>query len=67
MDTCTLDMLHDTRNQDIVAVTYGIDLDFLTHQIFVNQNRMFLLMPIDNLHKLNNIFIRDCNLHTLST
>ena len=66
MDTCTLDMLHDTRDQDIVAITYGINLDFLTHQIFINQNRMLLLMAIDNLHKLNDILIRDCNLHPLS-
>ena len=31
MDTRTLDMLHDTRNQDVVAVTYGVDLDLLAH------------------------------------
>ena len=30
MDTSTLDMLHDTRDENVGSVAYGINLDFLT-------------------------------------
>ena len=30
MDTGTLDMLHDTRDENVGSVAYGINLDFLT-------------------------------------
>ena len=41
MDTGTLDMLHDTRNQDIVlSVTDRIYLDFFSYDIFIYQNRV---------------------------
>ena len=36
MDTGTLDMLHDTRDQDIGTVADRIDLDLLTHDILIN-------------------------------
>ena len=36
MDTGTLDMLHDTRDQNIGTVADRIDLDLLTHDILIN-------------------------------
>jgi len=30
MDSGTLDMFHNTRNENVGSVTYGIDLDLLT-------------------------------------
>ena len=38
-----LDVLHDTRNQNIGAVADCINLDFLALQIFINQDRMLLV------------------------
>ena len=66
MDTCTFDMLHDTRNQDVIAITYGIDLDFFTHQIFIYKDRVFLRNLIDDSDVFFYIFITDCNTHALS-
>ena len=67
MHTGTLDMLHDTRNQDIFAVTYRIHFDFFSLQIFINQNRMILCIGIDDCHEFINFIIVKCNLHSLST
>ena len=36
VDTGTLDMLHDTRDQDIGTIADRIDLDLLTHDILIN-------------------------------
>ena len=66
MDTGSFDMLHDTRDQDILAVAYGIDLDFLTDDIFIHQDRMLLCVTVDNTDVLGDIFIVNGNLHTLS-
>ena len=42
MDTGALDVLHDTRDQDVLTVADRVDLDLLTHQVFIYQDRMFL-------------------------
>src|SRR5579885_3227349 len=36
-----LDMLHNARDEYLVAVADGIDLDFCAFEIPINQNRMF--------------------------
>ena len=66
MDTCTFDMFHDTRNQDILTITYSIDLDFFTHQVFINKDRMFLCDLVDDSDIFFYILIADRNTHTLS-
>ena len=66
MDTGTLNVLHNTRDQDIVAITYCIDLDLLTLQIFIYQDRMILCDPVDDADKFFHIFIIDSDLHTLA-
>ena len=38
MDTCTLDVLHDSRDQDVLTVAYCIDLEFFTHQVLINKD-----------------------------
>ena len=53
MDTGALDMLHDTRNQDIGAVAYGINLDLLAHADIYQPGsdapvRYRLMMPINS-------------------
>ena len=39
MHTCALHQFHDTRQKHTFPVTDGIDLDFFSHQVTVNQNR----------------------------
>ena len=65
MDTGSLDMLHDTRDQNVFAIAYRIDLNFLTHQVLIDQDRMLLMITVDNRHKLYDILIAYCDLHTL--
>ena len=48
MDASTLDVLHDARDQDVGTVTDGVDLDFLAHDIFVDQDRMLLGNLVDD-------------------
>ena len=42
VDTGTLDMLHDTRDQDIGSVTHGVNLDLFSLQVFINEDRVIL-------------------------
>ena len=66
MDTGSLDMFHDTRNQNILSITDCIDFDFFSLKILINQNRVFLCNSIDDSDILFHVFIVDCNLHTLT-
>ena len=64
--TCTFKVLHNTRNQDIFTITDGINLNFTTHHILINQYRVFYLVAGDDLHILPNILFAVCNLHSLT-
>ena len=66
MDTGSLDVLHDTRNQDICTVTDCINLNFLTHKVLIYKNWMILCDCVDDADKLFDFIIIPCNLHTLS-
>ena len=44
MNTRTLDVLHDTRNQNRFAVADRVDLQLGTHQVFINQDRILNLV-----------------------
>ncbi len=66
MDARPLDMLHDTGNQDVRAVAYRIDFQFLSLQILIYQNRMILFVSVNDRHKFFNFFIGDRDLHPLS-
>ena len=44
MDTRTLDVLHDTRNQNGLAVADRVNLQLGTHQVFINQDRILNLV-----------------------
>ncbi len=67
MDSGTFDMLHDTRNQDILAVAYCIDFDFLTHQIFINKDRVLLCDLVDHTDILFYVLIAYSDSHALTT
>ena len=57
MDAGALDMFHNARNQDIGAVANRIHLQLFALQVFVHQNRMFLLVAVDDRHKFFNLLI----------
>ena len=59
-------MLHDTGDQDIGTVAYGIDLDFLTLQVLIHKDRVILCDTVDDLHEFFDLFIGDSDLHALS-
>ena len=61
-----LDVLHDTRDQDICAVADRVHLQLLALQVFVHQNRVILLITVDHRHKLFDLLIGDGDLHPLS-
>ena len=67
VDTGSLNMLHDTRNKNILTIAYSINFDFLTHKVLINKDWVILLNSVDDIHEFNYIFIRYSNLHTLST
>ena len=66
MNTRPLDMLHDTGDQDVLAVADSVNLDFLPLQILVYQNRMVLRVAVDHADILHNILVVYGNLHALS-
>ena len=67
MDTGAFDVLHDTGNKDVFAITYSVNFDFLALQILINQNRMILGVSIDDVHELLDLFVIEGDLHALST
>ena len=66
MDSRALDVLHDTRDQDIGSVAHRIYLDLLALQIFVYKDRMILRDPVDDADELINVIVIDSDLHALA-
>ena len=66
MDSCPFYMLHYSRDQNVISVTNGIYLDFLTHHVFVNKDRMILGDLIDDSYEFIYLFIIKGNSHSLS-
>ena len=66
MDTGSLNMLHNTGDQNIGAVADRVNFNFLSLQILVNQNGVILCDPVDDIHEFLNLLIGDGNLHALS-
>ena len=40
MDPGAFDMLHDPGNEDVLSVADGVDLQFLAHEVFVDEDRI---------------------------
>ena len=66
MDTCTLDVLHNTWDNIVCTVTDCVNLDFLTHHILVDENRIFKTATHDDFHILDDILIGVSNNHILT-
>ena len=66
VNSCTFNVLHNTRNQNILSVTYSVYLDFFSHQVLIYKDWMLLCNLIDDSNIFFHIFIADCNSHSLS-
>ena len=66
VDSGTLDMFHNTRNQDILAIAYSIYFDFLTHQVFINKDRVLLCDLVDHTDILFYVLIAYSDSHALT-
>ena len=65
MDSGTLNVLHNTRNQNVLAIANGINLDSFP-SVLVNKNRMLLCNLVDHTNVLFHILIAYSNSHALS-
>ena len=50
MDAGALDVLHNARNQDVLAVADGVDLQLGAHQVFIDQNGVLDLLRQNDRH-----------------
>ena len=67
MDAGPFDMLHDSRDQNFLAVADRIHLNLFSAEILVHQDRMVLGDPVDDADELINIVVVDGDLHALAT
>ena len=66
MDAGAFDVFHNTRNENILPVTDGIYLQLGTHQIFINQYRVFNPLREDDGHIFLHIIRAKGDDHVLS-
>ena len=66
MDTGPFNMLHDSRNHNVLTVADRVHLDLLAHQVLIHQNGMLLGDPVDDSDVFVHILIVDGDLHTLA-
>ena len=66
MNARALNVLHDTRNEDILAVADSVDLDFGTLEIFIDKNRVFNVLSEDDRHVFLNVSLVEGDDHVLT-
>ena len=66
MDTCTLNVLHETGDKDILTVVDRIYFDLLTLDVLIDEDRIFDALCEDDLHVLVNVFIVESDDHVLT-
>ena len=66
MDAGALQMLHDARNQDVFAVANGVNFNLSTHQVLVDQYRIFNLGTGDDAHILADVRFLIGDFHALT-
>ena len=69
MNAGAVNVFHDAGNQNVFAVTNRVHFNFLPHQIFIDQNRMFRKVGNgagDDAHKFVDVRVACGNLHTLT-
>ena len=66
MDTCTLNVFHETRNEDILSVVDGIYFDLLTLDVLIDEYGVLDSLGEDDLHVLVNVFVVEGDDHVLT-
>ena len=66
MNTGSFYMLHDTGDKDVLAVADCVNLNFGTHEVFVDKHGVFNIGCKDDIHVFDNILVVECDNHILS-
>ena len=66
MDTCALDVFHDARDEDVLAVAYRVDLELDAHEVFVDEDGVLDVVREDYRHVLLDIVIIPRDDHVLT-
>ena len=66
MNTSSLNVLHNSRNQNIFAVADTVNFKLSSHHVLVNQNRIFNSLSQNNLHIFFYVGIVEGNNHVLT-
>ena len=66
MNTCTLNVLHDSGDKVVSTVANSIYLDFLAHHVLIDKHRIFKSGSGDDLHVLDDILIGVSDYHVLT-
>ena len=66
MNARTLNVLHDSRNEDVLTVTDCIDFKLGSHHVLVDEYRIFNPLPQDNLHVFLYIILIEGDDHVLT-
>ena len=67
MDTGPLDMLHDARDNDVVAVAHSVNLGLDSLKVLIYKDRVILCISVDDIHELFDLVVGKSYLHALST
>ncbi len=66
VDACALNVLHDTGDNEILAVTDGVYLDLGAHHVLINKHGVFELCRGDDVHILGNVAVAVRDDHVLT-
>ena len=66
MNACTFNKFHYTGNEDIYAVTYGINFEFLALDVLINKYGLILIYLNSGLQVVAEILILGDYLHCAS-
>ena len=66
VDTCALDVFHDARDEDVLAVAYCVDLELDAHEVFVDEDGVLDVVREDYRHVLLDIVVGEGDDHILT-
>ena len=64
MDTCSFNVLHYTRNKDVLSVAYCIYLALGAHKVLIDKYWVLLNCTVDYCHEFSYVRIADSYLHS---
>ena len=66
MDSRSFNVFHDPRNKDILTVADCIDFQFDSHEILIDENRIFDLLTENDFHIFFDIIVIESDDHVLA-